>query len=308
MTTDADGPFAPESLWIGVYDALSARLVADHRRSLDAGQPRALWVSSYCVSAALRACPDASIVTSTEMISVARQIDAAAPDLPIVLDCDCGYGDATVFGFVIEEVCRTTRVTAVCIEDKVFPKRNSFYVGHTQSLEPIPVFQEKLTIADATRRRQGSPLQIIGRTEALVVGDGVDTALRRLSAFAEAGADALMVQATGTLRDLLEVGEAWAARSDVPLIAVPTLYPTLSPEDFWRAGFQVYVYANQLLRSAGLAQQRLLAHLMRVDLPIASLPSELWTLDEMNAMVDADRVTGHRHEIGHSRTAQERFA
>ncbi|MEQ4305095.1 isocitrate lyase/phosphoenolpyruvate mutase family protein [Plantactinospora sp. B6F1] len=300
-TRNARGLLGPRALWIGVYDGFSAKLVA---RSWLAGTlpaESALWVSSFCVSASLRACPDASIVSSTEMIAVGRYVETAAGGMPVVLDCDCGYGDADVFRHVIEEICRTSRIAAVCFEDKVFPKRNSFYGRDEQHLERLDVCVEKIRAAAESRTRHRDNLAIVARTEALVAGQGVDAALERLDAFASAGADALMVQATGPIDELDEVCRRWCAVSDVPLVAAPTMYPNHSPEHFWSNGFAVYIYANQLLRAAGYAADATLHSLADALSPPAAQADGMWSVTDLNDLVGASpeqrRETLHKRRL-----------
>jgi phosphoenolpyruvate phosphomutase len=279
--------FGPRALWFGVYDALSARLVAAHEEAASDSPAAGLWLSSYCVSAALRACPDASIVGSAEMMAIARLVTAAAPRLPLVIDCDSGYGDATVFGFVVREIERTCRAAAVCIEDKAFPKRNSFYVDWAQALDPVETFQEKIAAGQTFAGDGDERVSIIARTEALVLGAGVDEAVYRLGAYAEAGADALMVQATGNLDEILGVAKRWRRISDVPMVCAPTAFPSIPPADFWDAGFSVFIYANQLLRTALRAQIEFLDAVADEGAVVANVASGFWTIAQLNDLVGA---------------------
>ncbi|WP_051707236.1 MULTISPECIES: isocitrate lyase/phosphoenolpyruvate mutase family protein [unclassified Streptomyces] len=297
-----DREFLTEKLWIGVYDALTARLVGEGARACEFGSIGGLWVSSYCVSATMRACPDASIVSSAEMVAIGRRIDLAARGLPVVLDCDSGYGDDIVLRHVVEEVCRTSGIAGICVEDKVFPKRNSFYSAQEQRLEEISVFADKIRAADAARRATRPDLAVIARTEALVAGQGVPAALERMRAFTEAGADALMVQGTGPLEDLFEVARRWKSESSVPLIGAPTLYPDQSPRAFWKEGFDVYIYANQLMRAVGPVMDRLVREAADTERGPSSLGQELWSLR------DVDRLVGVGHGLADRAVPAETLA
>jgi phosphoenolpyruvate phosphomutase len=283
--------FGPRALWMGVYDGLSARMVSRAWQQGSLPGLSALWVSSFCVSASLRACPDASIVSATEMISVGRHVETAAQGLPIVLDCDCGYGDVDVFQYVVTEICRTSRIAAICFEDKVFPKRNSFYGQHEQQLESLDMCVAKIAGAVAARDVHRDDLAVVARTEALVAGEGVTVTLERLAAFAEAGADALMVQATGAREELDEVCRLWGERSAIPMVAAPTMYPTRSPQQFWDSGFGVYIYANHLLRAAGHAAEEMLLALSDTVVAPADMPSPMWSVTQLNELVGASATT-----------------
>lgn len=274
--------FGPNALWVGVFDALSARLV--QRYEVDA-----LWVSSYCVSASLKACRDASLVTASEMLDVSREIALAGPSLPVVVDCDSGYGDAEVFEFIVDRFCRTCPVQAVCIEDKPFPKRNSFYATR-QSLDEVDDFAEKIRAARAIRDSLGSNLRIIARTEALVVGQTPSQALARLRAYGRAGCDGVVVQAKGKLDDLLRVMEFWKKESGLPIICIPTAFPNVSMRQFWDAGFDVVVYANFLLRSSTAATRSILDEmLLRSDRPPNSFRTQMASMQEIDDLVNENR-------------------
>lgn len=290
--------FGPEALWFGVFDALSARLVADYEDQHGSGHPIGLWVSSFCISASLRACPDVSIVNSTDMLAVARAIGAVSGSLPVVVDCDCGYGDATVFEHVVAEIGRTRSASALCVEDKVFPKRNSFYYGCEQALQPIATFQELISAGRAAASGSGDDVKIIARTEALVLGSGPDEAIARMRAYEEAGADAVMVQAVEGFEDVILVAKQWRRESELPLIAVPTAFPSCSPREIWDLGFDVFVYANQLLRAAVAVQYDLLVQLHDADRPFASAVSPMWAMSDINHLVGANRFDGVRPRGG----------
>jgi phosphoenolpyruvate phosphomutase len=259
VTQSADF-FAHGSLWIGVHDALSARLVRDTTA-------RAAWLSSYGVSASLRAQADASHVSSTEMLSVASHAARAADPTPLVVDCDTGYGDAQVWASVAEEYAASSTVAAVCIEDKLFPKRNTLDATGVENLDTPELMTAKLLAAARARDRRRPSLALIARSEALALGAGVEEALRRLHAYARAGADAVLVQSKGSEDELREVGRRWADASTVPIICVPTSYPTVPSKTWWQAGFSVVVRSHQLLQAAVAAQQQVLASLASADVP-----------------------------------------
>ena len=173
----------------------------------------------------------------------------------------------------------------------MFPKRNSFYGKQEQHLEDLGVFVEKIRAAVQVRERSGRPdLAVVARTEALVAGQGVDVAIDRLTAFADAGADALMVQATGPLDELAAVSERWRERSAVPLVAAPTMYPDRSPEQFWASGFGVYIYANHLLRAAGYAAQEMLGSLADTGRAAADITGGMWSVPQLNELVGASMM------------------
>lgn len=226
---------------MGAHDALGA-LVAQR-----AGFP-AVWSSGFELAAA-HGIPDAGILTMTEQLAAAGSM-AHAASVPIVADCDTGYGNA-------ENVAHTIRrfeaagVAAVCIEDKCFPKLNSFAPGRHE-LVSVDEFTEKVRSAKAAQRTPDFVL--VARVEALVAGYGPAEALERAYAYADAGADAVLVHTTETVPcQLMRVIERWDGR--VPFAVVPTTYYRVTAAELEDLGVRVVVYANHGLRSALRAMQ-----------------------------------------------------
>lgn len=281
--------WGPDAIWIGVYDALSARLA--HRTGA-----RGLWLSSYCVSAALKSRPDAEHVTATEVLGVARSIGMAVPGAGLVVDCDTGFGDADVFAEVVHAFAATTATAAITIEDKQHPKRNSFYRPELQVLEDADAFAAKVAAGVRARRRYGPHLKIIARTEALVAGRSAAEAVRRLETYHRAGADAVLVQARDRVDVLTETARLWSASNPgCPLVCAPTAFPDLRPRDLWEAGFQVVIQANQMLRAAVQIQGQLVQRLIDPALPLGTVADEIVTMGQLDALVGAQGLSSEAH-------------
>jgi len=165
----------------GAHDALSAKLAEE--AGFDA-----IWASGFGISA-VQAVPDASILTLTETLDAVRRI-VDAVGIPVIADCDNGYGNAIN---VLRTAAEFERAGAagICIEDNEFPKRCSFYAGVRRDLVAVEEHARKVEAATAARR--DPRFLVIARTEALIVGLGVDEALGRAHAYADAGADAIQV-------------------------------------------------------------------------------------------------------------------
>jgi len=202
----------------------------------------AVWSSSLEVSAA-RCLPDASILTMTEYLESAVHMQRALA-IPVVADCDTGYGGTMNVAHMVREF-EDNGITAVCMEDKLFPKMNSF-VGEGQSLLDTPAFAAKVSTAKAVQSTED--FFVIARTEALISGLGVDEALTRCHAYCDAGADAVLIHSKApTNAQVLEFLEAWDGRR--PVVVVPTTYPDWHVDEATRAGVSVIIYANQGLRA-----------------------------------------------------------
>ncbi len=231
----------PEILRVGgVHDALSA-LVAE-RCGLDG-----LWASGLGI-AACHGVPDANILTLGEVRDATRLI-VGASRLPVIADCDTGFGEVRNLRRTVAEF-EHAGVAAVCIEDKLYPKRNSFGPAGEQRLIDPYEFGTKIRAAKDTQR--SAELLIVARLESLIAGESVEAALGRARLYVDAGADALVVHSKAkTAEQVIEFATRWGEEGQrTPLIAIPTTYNGVSAEELRQAGFSMAIYANQSLRAA----------------------------------------------------------
>jgi phosphoenolpyruvate phosphomutase len=236
------------SMAAGVHDGLSARIAADSGFDV-------LWASGLGISAS-HAVPDDSVLTMTEFLNAARVINEAT-DLPVLADCDTGFGDARNVARMVDQYERAG-VAGVCIEDKVFPKRNSLGDG-PQTQETIEAFCEKLENAKAAK--QDPDFVVVARIETFIQGGPKADALARADAYVAAGADAILIHSKSTDgAEVLDFARTWPA-TDVPLLAVPTTYPAVTADELGAAGISMAIYANQALRASVTAMQDSLAHI-----------------------------------------------
>lgn len=179
----------------------------------------AVWVSGFELSASY-AVPDASILPMSTHLEITRAM-AEVQGLPLIADIDTGFGNAVNVAYAVPRY-EAAGAAAVVIEDKTFPKDSSLRMGGRQILVPIPEFQGKIAAAKAA-----SSVLVIARTEALIAGLGEREALRRGTAYAEAGADAVLIHSKQKTPDeILSFCRKW--QGPVPLVLVPTSYPELS--------------------------------------------------------------------------------
>ncbi|MFC4035375.1 isocitrate lyase/phosphoenolpyruvate mutase family protein [Streptomyces polygonati] len=203
---------------------------------------QAVWSSSLEVSAA-RCLPDASILTMTEYLECAAHMQKAL-GIPVVADCDTGYGGNMNVAHMVREF-EDAGITAVCMEDKLFPKMNSF-VGDRQQLLSTEDFAAKIETAKSVQSSED--FFVIARTEALISGMSVEEALRRCHAYCAAGADAVLIHSKSrTNAQVLEFLAQWDGRR--PVVIVPTTYPDWHIDEVVAAGVSVVIYANQGLRA-----------------------------------------------------------
>lgn len=212
----------------------------------------AMWVSSLCDSTA-KGKPDIELV---DMTSRFRTIDdiCEVTTKPIIFDGDTG-GLTEHFVYTVRSLERMG-VSMVIIEDKTGLKKNSLFgteVEQTQAA--IPDFCEKIKAGKKAQRTKD--FMICARIESLILERGMDDALERAFAFAEAGADAIMIHSRKKdPSEIFEFVKKFRERdSATPIVVVPTSFNTVTEEEFKERGVNIVIYANQLTRTGFPAMQ-----------------------------------------------------
>jgi phosphoenolpyruvate phosphomutase len=271
------------ALAAGAHDALSAKLAEE--AGFDA-----VWASGFGISA-VQAVPDANILTLTETLDAVRRM-ADAVEIPVIADCDNGYGNAINVMRTVAEFERAG-AAGICIEDNEFPKRCSFYAGVRRDLVPTEEHARKIEAAVAARRNRG--FAVIARTEALICGLGLDEALTRATAYAAAGADAVLVHSKQKdFAELARFAALWKERA--PLVAVPTTYPDVSLQELLGAGFRMAIFANQALRGAIVAMRDVLRR-MRETGKVASVEERIVPLEEVYQLVGVPELKANERRF-----------
>ncbi len=262
---------------VGAHDALSAKLI--ERAGFDA-----IWASGFAISASLKCIPDASFIDSSEQLGVERRM-AEAITIPIIADCDTGYGNALNVMRTVNDRERAG-VAAICIEDNVYPKRCSFYAGVRRELIPVEEHCGKIKAAKAAQTVPD--FMVIARTEALIAGWGQEEALTRAEAYAEAGADAVLIHSKSpTFDELKTVAKAWSGR--VPLVVVPTIFDGVTAAELEDAGFKIVIYANQMVRASIRAMRDALA-VIKKDTRPGSVNDQIVKLKEVYEVVGVPQM------------------
>jgi phosphoenolpyruvate phosphomutase len=267
---------------MAAHNPLSARLAEE--AGFDG-----VWASGFELSAAYGV-PDASLLSMTQHLDMTRAIIEQIA-IPLVADLDTGYGNAINVGHVVGAYARAG-AAAVVIEDKTFPKDTSLLAGARQELVRIDEFQGKIEAARGAAT--GHDLLVIARTEALIADLGMDEALRRGAAYAEAGADLLLIHSKRKTPDeIVAFTEAWPGA--IPLTIVPTAYPDLTETKVRALGkIAIVIYANHAVRAAVTAIREVFAAIRRdggihdVDKRIASV-EDIFDLQRVPAMKAAEK-------------------
>lgn len=236
----------------------------------------AIWGSGFELSASY-AVPDANILTMSTHLEMMRAI-GEVQDAPVIADIDTGFGNAVNVAYAVPRYV-AAGVAAVVMEDKTFPKDSSLRADGRQELVPVGEFQGKIEAA----RAAAHGALVVARTEALIAGLGEAEALRRGGAYAEAGADAVLIHSKQKTPDeILSFCRAWPGR--VPLVLVPTSYPKLSFADVAALGkVGLIICGNHAIRAAVAAMQSTFRRIL-AEGGIAGVENEIASVAEVFAL------------------------
>ena len=211
---------------------------------------KGIWASGLSVSAALGV-RDSNEASWTQVL---EQIEfmADSVNIPILLDGDTGYGNFNNARRLITKL-ESRGVAGVCLEDKLFPKTNSFIDGELQPLADINEFCGKIM---ACKDTQVDPdFCVVARLEAFITGYGKDEALKRAEAYRRAGADAILVHSKkADDTDICDFMAEWDGPLGhgrrCPVVIVPTKYWSVPTEKFDKIGVSTIIWANHNMRAA----------------------------------------------------------
>ena len=267
----------------GAFDAMSAKLVEN--AGFDA-----IWAGSFAISA-INAVPDASILTMTEFFEAASKMVNACK-IPIIADCDTGFGGPSNVSHMIKKY-ENSGIAAVSIEDKIFPKQNSLLENGKQELIDEKDFVAKIVAArDA---KQNKDFMIIARTEALIAKQGMNEALKRADAYEIAGADAILIHSKKTdPSEILEFADKW--NGSIPLVVVPTSYPSVSLDELIEHKIKMVIYANQSLRVAHLSMLKVLKEISQAN-RLTDVNEKMSSMEDIFSLQEMYNVKKLEHDI-----------
>jgi len=263
------------ALAMAAHNPLAAKLAA-------AAGFDAIWGSGFELSASF-AVPDANILAMGTHLEMMRAM-GEVQDAPVIADIDTGFGNAVNVAYTVPRYV-AAGVAAVVMEDKTFPKDSSLRADGRQELVQVAEFQGKIEAAKATARGT----LVVARTEALIAGLGQQEALRRGSAYAEAGADAVLIHSKQKTPDeILAFCRAWSGR--VPLVLVPTSYPKLSFADVANLGkVGLIICGNHAIRAAVAAMQTTFRRIL-AEGGIAGVETDIASVAEVFALQGDTRM------------------
>lgn len=260
-----------------VHNGLSARLATKVGF-------QGLWASGLSMASAMgyRDCNEAS---STEVSACVERI-VENTTLPVLVDADSGFGDFNTARIFASRVARIGGA-GICLEDKLFPKQNSFRGEQQQLLSTVDFCGRVRAIKDHV---PDPSFMLVARTEAMVSGLSPMEAVERCAAYVTAGADAVLAHSKS--RDAGQIEEfmsLWDGRA--PVVVVPTTYHRTPTSRLKELGVSGIIWANHGLRAsiAAMTDVYSIIHenqdLVKAESRIAGLPElfSLFNYDDLEA-------------------------
>jgi 2-methylisocitrate lyase-like PEP mutase family enzyme len=259
----------------GVFEMISARLA-------DTMGFDALYMTGYGTVASYLGVPDAGLATYTDMLDRVTRI-CEITSTPLIADGDTGYGgllnvENTVRGYERAGAC------VIQLEDQEFPKK----CGHTPGRRVIPIDDAVAKIKVAAASRDSQDFLIMARTDARGLY-GLDEALKRGAAFAEAGADIIFIESPESEDEMRKVGETFAG---LPLIANMVeggSTPVLSKDDLEALGYTMAIFPVAGFLAAGAAMRSLFGHIKGTGSSVGA-PVELYDFKEFSRLMGFEQV------------------
>jgi phosphoenolpyruvate phosphomutase len=220
---------------------------------------KGIWASGLSISASMGV-RDNNEASWTQVLDV-LEFMSDATTIPILLDGDTGYGNFNNARRLVKKL-EQRHIAGVCIEDKLFPKTNSFINAKAQPLADIDEFCGKIKAMKDIQMDED--FVVVARVEAFITGWGLEETLRRAEAYRQAGADAVLIHSKRS-----EIGEIesfmneWEGR--MPVVIVPTKYYTTPTIRFHELGINLVIWANHNLRASIEAMKKISGQIYREE-------------------------------------------
>lgn len=255
----------------GVFDGLSARLV-------EQAHFKVIYASGGAVARS-SGFPDLGILTFDEVMMRFNQI-VEVTSIPIIADADTGFGNA----LNVRRTFRTLErigVAAAHLEDQNFPKRcghldNKSLVSQKEMIHKIKAARDALTDDDFV---------LIARTDALAV-EGVDRAIERANAYAEAGADVIFVEAPETFTQIEQISKEVTAPKLINMFYGGKT-PLVPIDQLEKMGYVLVIIPSDLQRAAIHAMQKTLTTIQQHG-DSQPLSKELTSFQEREKIINTD--------------------
>ena len=259
----------------GVYDMVSLRMAA--AMGFDA-----LYMTGYGTVASHLGLPDAGLASYADMAGRVEAMARMAAQ-PLIADGDTGYGGLLNVRHAVRGYERAG-AAAIQLEDQEFPKK----CGHTPGRRVIPADDMARKIAVAAEARMSPDFLIIARTDART-SLGLDEAIRRARAYAEAGADMLFVESPETEDEMVRIGRELGDRPLIANMVEGGRTPMLTSARLAEIGYALAIFPVAGLLSAAAALNAVYAHVRETGSSLGS-PAPLYPFAEMNRLMGFEEV------------------
>mgnify|MGYP001242726676 CR=1 FL=1 len=244
---------------------------------------KGIWASGLSISASLGV-RDNNEASYTQILDVMEYMSDVT-NIPILLDGDTGYGNYNNARRLVRKL-EQRDIAAVCIEDKMFPKTNSFIGGEKQPLADIQEFSGKIKAMKDTQN--DSNFSVVARLESFITGWGLESALERATSYFEAGADAILVHSK--IDDYSEIKsfvDAWT--EDCPIVIVPTKYYTTPVSEFRKSSISLVIWANHMIRTS-IASMQSTAKVIYEEESLTNIENKVATVQEIFRLQNAEEL------------------
>jgi phosphoenolpyruvate phosphomutase len=205
---------------------------------------KGIWGSGLSISGSLGV-RDNNEASWTQILDV-LEFMSDATTVPILMDGDTGFGNFNNMRRLVKKL-EQIDIAGVCIEDKIFPKTNSFLRDGAQPLADIEEFCGKIKAGKDIQK--DDDFVIVARVEAFIAGWGIKEALKRAEAYRQAGADAILMHSKlSNACEIFDFMKEWENRA--PIAIVPTKYYTTPTEEFKKHNISLAIWANHIFRGS----------------------------------------------------------
>lgn len=250
-----------------------------------------LWASGLSIASSL-GYRDASEGSWSQLVDVVERI-VDSSQLPVLVDGDGGFGNFNNARLLARKLYQRG-AAGVALEDSCFPKMNSF-IGDLHPLADIDEFSGRLR---AVKDTVAQDFVLVARIEALIGGHGMEEAISRAHAYAEAGADAILIHSRKTAADeILVFVRAWQNR--LPVVIVPTRYYRTPVSAYRKARISTVIWANHSMRAAIAAMRQACGRIFAEE-NTASIEPNIATLDELFELFEYNELANAEARYLHS--------
>lgn len=240
---------------------------------------KGLWASGLSVSA-MTGCRDRNELDTSEVCKIIEQM-ADHTSLPILVDGDTGGVDVNSARILVNKLTKAG-AAGVCIEDKVFPKHNSFHSNGLDDLADPALHCKKIE----AMKKENPDFVVVARLEEFIAGAGLEEAYSRAVKYQNAGADAILVHSK--IKNSSEIDLFMKLWNDdksngverVPIVIVPTKYYTTPTQHFEDIGVSLVIFANHQMRASIKAMQDVTRQIFE-DKSLVNVENKIATVSEI---------------------------